>query len=341
MNLGLIILLGFSAACLLCVSSTRQNAVFPAIFAFGDSILDTGNNNNLQTLSKCNFFPYGRDFIGGKATGRFGNGRVLSDIIAQGLGIKDLLSAYRDPNLSNNDILSGVCFASGGSGLDDITARSQGVISISDQLSDFKTYLKKLNNVTGSEEKAKEIISKSLFLISVGINDFALTYFSILSRRSQYNVPEYTDQMITWTRSLLQNLYELGAKKFAVSGTLPLGCAPGVRNNTIGGLCINSINKAVEMFNGKLSTELNNLNANLIGAKFVYIDLYNSVLDLINNPRKNGFIHVADGCCCMSTVPIPCMDASQYVFWDFGHPTEKTYKTISPRIVKELKDNLA
>ena len=57
------------------------NANVSALFAFGDSILDTGNNNNLTTLSKCNYFPYGRNFVGGKATGRFGNGRVFSDLI--------------------------------------------------------------------------------------------------------------------------------------------------------------------------------------------------------------------------------------------------------------------
>jgi hypothetical protein len=59
------------------------NAQYPAVFAFGDSIFDTGNNNGLFTASKCNFPPYGKDFYGGQATGRFGNGRVLSDLISK------------------------------------------------------------------------------------------------------------------------------------------------------------------------------------------------------------------------------------------------------------------
>jgi len=41
------------------------------------------------------------------------------------LNVKKLLPAYRDPNLSKNDLPTGVCFASGGSGLDERTARSQ------------------------------------------------------------------------------------------------------------------------------------------------------------------------------------------------------------------------
>lgn len=53
----------------------------PALFSFGDSILDTGNNNNLQTMSKCNFPPYGRDFPGGVPTGRFCNGKNPTDLI--------------------------------------------------------------------------------------------------------------------------------------------------------------------------------------------------------------------------------------------------------------------
>ena len=54
---------------------------FPAVFAFGDSILDTGNNNQLLSIAKSNFPPYGKDFIGHQPTGRFSNGKVPSDFL--------------------------------------------------------------------------------------------------------------------------------------------------------------------------------------------------------------------------------------------------------------------
>lgn len=58
------------------------NVRVPAVLVFGDSIMDTGNNNNnTLTLARCNFPPYGRDFEGGIPTGRFGNGKVPSDLI--------------------------------------------------------------------------------------------------------------------------------------------------------------------------------------------------------------------------------------------------------------------
>jgi hypothetical protein len=53
----------------------------PALFIFGDSIFDVGNNNNLFTIIKSNFPPYGRDFDTRLPTGRFCNGKLASDIV--------------------------------------------------------------------------------------------------------------------------------------------------------------------------------------------------------------------------------------------------------------------
>lgn len=61
--------------------ATTKQARTPALFVFGDSIVDPGNNNALTTTVRCNFPPYGQDFPGHNATGRFSNGRVPSDIV--------------------------------------------------------------------------------------------------------------------------------------------------------------------------------------------------------------------------------------------------------------------
>lgn len=57
------------------------NMTIPAVIVFGDSIGDQGNNNNLNTLIKCNFSPYGKDFIGKLATGRFTNAKTPPDML--------------------------------------------------------------------------------------------------------------------------------------------------------------------------------------------------------------------------------------------------------------------
>lgn len=54
-------------------------------FVFGDSLVDAGNNDYIFTLSKADSPPYGIDFkaSGGRPTGRFTNGRTISDIIGK------------------------------------------------------------------------------------------------------------------------------------------------------------------------------------------------------------------------------------------------------------------
>jgi hypothetical protein len=60
--------------------STSQREMVPAMFVFGDSLIDDGNNNDLPSFAKANYYPYGIDFSGGP-TGRFSNGYTIVDEI--------------------------------------------------------------------------------------------------------------------------------------------------------------------------------------------------------------------------------------------------------------------
>ena len=51
-----------------------------AMFAFGDMMIETGNNNFLNSIAKSNFWPYGCDFNRGP-TGRFTNGKTIVDLL--------------------------------------------------------------------------------------------------------------------------------------------------------------------------------------------------------------------------------------------------------------------
>jgi len=62
-------------------SHSRKKNV-PAFYVFGDSTVDAGNNNNLNTLAKVNVYPYGIDF-NNCSTGRFSNGKTFADIVGK------------------------------------------------------------------------------------------------------------------------------------------------------------------------------------------------------------------------------------------------------------------
>lgn len=102
------------------ISTAR--AKVPAIIVFGDSSVDSGNNNVISTVLKSNFRPYGRDFEGGHPTGRFCNGRIPPDFISEAFGLKHTVPAYLDPAFDISDFATGVCFASAGTGYDNATS---------------------------------------------------------------------------------------------------------------------------------------------------------------------------------------------------------------------------
>lgn len=60
-------------------SNSTSVAAKIAIFVFGDSTVDPGNNNYIQTPFRSNFPPYGENFVNQIATGRFSNGRLVTD----------------------------------------------------------------------------------------------------------------------------------------------------------------------------------------------------------------------------------------------------------------------
>ncbi|XP_060673005.1 GDSL esterase/lipase EXL3-like [Ziziphus jujuba] len=320
--------------------SIAANKSFPAVIMFGDSIADTGNNNyNPNSLARCNFPPYGKDFKGGIPTGRFSNGKVPSDLIAEELGIKELIPPYLDPSLQPNDLLTGVSFAVGGVGYDPLTAKLVDVTTLSGQLEQFKEYIGKLNAIVGVE-RSKSIVAKSLIIVVASSNDIANTFSATGVRKWNYDIPSYTDLMLNYASQFFKSLYGLGVRRFGVFSAPPVGCVPSQRT-LLGGFrrdCAEDSNQAALLFNSKLSAHLDYLNKNLPNANFLYIDVYNPLLDIINNPNKYGFENAIKGCCgtgdlevailCNQLEPTTCQDDSKYVFWDSYHPTERAYKII-------------
>lgn len=101
---------------------STTTTLVPAIFTFGDSAVDVGNNDYIHTIFKANYPPYGRDFINHQPTGRFCNGKLATDITADTLGFTTYPPAYLSPQASGKNLLIGANFASAASGYDDKTA---------------------------------------------------------------------------------------------------------------------------------------------------------------------------------------------------------------------------
>ncbi|XP_038893714.1 GDSL esterase/lipase At5g45960 [Benincasa hispida] len=321
--------------------TTNSSSSVAALLVFGDSTVDPGNNNFVPTIFRSNFPPYGKDFPFHIPTGRFSNGRLSTDFIASYFGVKDYVPPYLDPTLSIEDLMTGVSFASAGSGFDPLTPKVGNVVSIAAQVEYFKEYKQRLESAIGKQRTINHI-KNTVFFISAATNDFVITYFNLPLRRKTFTLSAYQQFIIQQISQFFQALWAEGARRIVMPGLAPMGCLPVVitlysSNAFLERGCIDRYSAAARDFNALLQAELLSLQTRLSQKSptfIAYIDAYDRVTEIIRNVGKSGFEKVDVGCCgsgylemsllCNYKSPV-CPDADKYLFFDAIHPTEKLY----------------
>ncbi|CAB4262535.1 unnamed protein product [Prunus armeniaca] len=326
--MGIIIFQIFVVYLFLLVSSSAQNNV-PAVFTFGDSLVDVGNNNNLQTIAKANYFPHGIDF-GNNPTGRFSNGRTIIDIIQQEVGLKNFTPPYLAPTAAGDNLLQGVNYASSASGISNFTGFFFGDrISFDTQISDHGTTALAIMSRIGIPA-AQKLLRKAIYVVVIGSNDIMFKESAPIAMSEE----AYMDFLISRLKLALTTLYNLDARKIVVSNAALVGCIPFEKDihPVEKGSCARVLNKMAQIYNNKLKGMLAELNKELQGAKFVYADNYRILQDLTQNYASYGFEVATSACCAIAgrrggLVPCNplskvCPDRSKYVFWDPFHLTD-------------------
>ncbi|KAM7500606.1 hypothetical protein LguiA_025020 [Lonicera macranthoides] len=305
----------------------------PCFFIFGDSLVDSGNNNKLVTLAKSNFLPYGIDTHTGP-TGRFTNGRTTADVTAELLGFNKYIPPFA--TASGEDILLGVNYASAGSGIRKESGRILGDrISLDRQLKNHQTTIANIVKILGNNETATKHLNKCLYYVGMGSNDYINNYFmpQFYPTSHEYTPEEYATVLIQQYSQQIKTLYNYGARKVAISGLGPIGCSPyEIALRATNGACVYEINQAVELYNKNLISLVDELNNNLNDAKFIYLNIYDRSKKLIEDPSSFGFKVSNQACCgldikhapvlCIPTL-IPCANRNEFVFWDGFHVTDK------------------
>ncbi|CAL1407258.1 unnamed protein product [Linum trigynum] len=327
------------------------HAKVPAVIVFGDSSVDAGNNNFIPTVARSNFQPYGRDFSGGKATGRFSNGRIATDFISEAFGLRPTIPAYLDPAYNISDFAVGVTFASAGTGYDNATSDVLSVIPLWKELDYYKEYQTKLRSFLGRPQ-ADQLLSEALYMTSMGTNDFLENYYANNmpgGRASQFpDVGAYQNFLAGIAEGFLRQLYGLGARKISLGGLPPMGCMPLERTTNMMGqrACVDSYNVVAADFNGKMNNLTEKLNAELHGAQIVFSNPYFALMGIIRHPSLYGMSVTSTACCatgmfemgyaCARRSMFTCSNADEFVFWDAFHPTEKTNEIIAKYVVQNV-----
>ncbi|XP_004290271.1 PREDICTED: GDSL esterase/lipase At1g71250 [Fragaria vesca subsp. vesca] len=307
-------------------------AQVPAMFAFGDSLIDVGNNNFISSFARSNYYPYGIDFRGGPS-GRFTNGRTSIDMLGNLLGLP-YAPAFADPNTKGNRILRGVNYASAAAGILDETGRHYGDrYSLSRQVMNFESTLNQLRTMMGGTNLT-QYLAKSIAVLVFGSNDYINNYLMPFYNSSYtYSPPAFANLLLSRYATQILALHSLGLRKFMLVGIGPLGCIPNQRasGRAQPGRCVDNVNQILGSFNQGLRSLATQLNSNHPGAIFVYGNAYGAFGDILNNPLSYGFT-VIDRACCgigrnqgqITCLPfaVPCSNRNQYMFWDAFHPTE-------------------
>ncbi|CAH2059905.1 unnamed protein product [Thlaspi arvense] len=191
--------------------STSKTLTFTLFIA---TLLASWNNNYpLNIILKATHIPYGIDLPDHKATGRFSNGKLIPGILAAKFNIKQFVPPFLQPNLSDQEIVTGVCFASAGAGYDERSSLSSQAIPVSYQPTMFRSYIARLKSIVG-DKKAMEIINNALVVVSAGTNDFILNFYTIPTRRLEYPfISAYQEFILKRLDNFLRELYSLGFKE--------------------------------------------------------------------------------------------------------------------------------
>ncbi|XP_037404859.1 GDSL esterase/lipase At5g45910-like [Triticum dicoccoides] len=329
------------------VSSPRR---YDSIITFGDSFTDTGNA--VVVLAEKSRFdltvqpPYGMTFFG-RPTGRYSNGRLIIDFIAEKLGLP-----FLPPYLSHNGSFSeGVNFAVAGatalnaSFFRDIPLVGSFVLNTSSsvQLGWFQSLKPSL-----CTPKCPGFFHRTLFFMGeIGLNDYSFAVFGMTLPQLRSIVPDVVKTIAAATEALLGQ----GAKTVVVPGIPPLGCMPPnlvffPSNETAGYEsstgCLKGLNEIARHHNSELRKALDTVRGNHPDARVIYADFFTPVIEMVESPYKFGLTTDVLSCCCggggkynfniSAGCGMPgatvCQDPSQYLYWD-GHFTEAAHRYIA------------
>ncbi|PNS96565.2 hypothetical protein POPTR_017G134350v4 [Populus trichocarpa] len=300
-----------------------------ALFIFGDSFYDAGNNIYLNTsntsLAKLNIFPYGETYF------KHPTGRVSDAEFAK----LPLIPPYLQPG--NHQFTNGVNFASGGAGA--LVENNQGpIMGLKTQLRNFKNMEKQLRKKLGASE-IKTLLSTAVYMFSIGSNDYLVPFITNSTLLQSYSKKEYVKMVIGNITTVIQEIYKIGGRKFGLSKLIPLGCFPFSRAQKLSSTALLEALKELKK-------------SQLKGYTYSIFDAYTAATAIFNNPSKYGFEEVKMACCgsgplrgsllaCGLKVYQLCDNVSQYFFFDELHPTEKANYQFaklmwdgSPKIVK-------
>ncbi|KAI3862909.1 hypothetical protein MKX03_014865 [Papaver bracteatum] len=342
-------------------SGTHNPCNFPAIFNFGDSNSDTGG---FSAVFGPVVPPAGETYFGAPA-GRYSDGRLIIDFIAEKLGLPHL-SAYLDSIGAN--FTHGANFASAASTIRKLnySVPQGGLSPISldiqkNEYAQFTTRTQTIRNRGGVFQNLmprNEYFSRALYTFDTGQNDITNSYNISMTKEQ---VKDLTSAILDEFSESIKGIYGLGGRYFWIHNTGPVGCLAYMLNSlriTAGQIdkigCVKPINDIAQYFNRRLNETIVKLRKQLPSSAITYVDVYKVKYLLISEAEKYGFKQPLRVCCgyggkynfnseyrCGAKMKVngteivvgSCKNPKVKICWDGVHYTEAANKFVFDQIV--------
>ncbi|GAQ86618.1 hypothetical protein KFL_003000110 [Klebsormidium nitens] len=327
-------------------AAVRGSMNVSALYAFGDSTTDTGLNKYLNsTTTSADRPPYGETYFH-MPTGRYSDGRLVVDFLAQAWGFP-LLAPYLQPGANFS---RGANFASAGSGALNTTS-TDGELSLAGQVAAFLAFK---NGTNGTGPIPNSTINEAIFLVSTGTNDY--THYTLdlggVFSGNPVAPDDYIQSVVANLAAGVQGLYAAGARRFFVANVPAVGCAPQARLVTFNDSCLDPLNDLARDHNRLLNATLANLTSAWPDATILVGDTNGLLASTVAQPSAYNFSVSAVACCgagpnnatlqCGQNRTIfdlytvradACADPDTHIFWDVEHGTEAFYRFVAKQFL--------
>ncbi|CAK9220931.1 unnamed protein product [Sphagnum troendelagicum] len=347
------------------IIATLPNCSYPSVYAFGDSMTDTGNgiagfpDEFISSESDPNgiLFPQ-------HAADRYCDGRLLIDFLAFGVRRRPIYAYLR---AFAGDFTYGVNFATSGSTARnvstwDATAKFSTPFSLNFQIQWLRRYKVRLQfyytqTRVNQSLPSLDALNSSLYVVYSGFQDYMSGFYddSLTSQQASANVPSVVQAIV----AAVQRIYDFGGRDILVVNLPPLGCLPALLTLHPGKSsleydeygCLKKYNQPIEWHNSFLRSSIAALRTTYPDANLYYGNLNAAFYDILKNSTHYGILHPLSACCghggvynynkvvtCghMGTVEgmvvaanSSCTNPTAYGSWDGIHPSQAVNRVVA------------
>ena len=300
---------GVVALSLALTGSLAQAGPYSAMYVFGDSLSDVGND----ALISGTAIPLKPVFTDGTSTGRFTNGQNYIDGLAGYLGLSVA------PSLAG-----GTNYAYGGARVNGITPDlvPLGGKSFSQQIGTYVTSLSAAAD------------PNALYVLWIGSNDISDGIRARIGG-DPTAIGTAVGTTLNAIGGAITTLSGLGARHFLVPNLPNLSLTPGIR--FAGSSDLSALAGGVSaLFNANLSGLLS---ASAFTALDINtLDVFSAQTDITNDPASYGFTDVSSACYTGEPdgsarpgwgTPTVCADPTGYMYFDYQHPSAQLHARLA------------